>query len=173
MIRNRIGTRVAMWGLSGAFLVLVGAGCSKQDQAPTAPAPSPKVPPIAQVPGGAAGTMDYCDFKGGPDAAAVKVVAFYPGRHEDTLAAVKRLLETFPKDVSVEIVDWRRPDGLKRRDESGLTCAGVTINGRNAFDLEVDGKTAKVLFVRGIDGEWTEADLVAAVKQEVTKVAKP
>jgi len=117
--------------------------------------------------------MDYCDYKGGPDGAAVKIVAFYPGRHEDTLAAVKRLLETFPKDVSVEIVDWRRPEGLKRRDEGGLTCAGITINGRNAFDLEVDGKTAKVLFVRGIDGEWTEADLVAAVKQEVTKVAKP
>jgi hypothetical protein len=125
------------------------------------------------VPGGAGATTEYCDYKGGPETAAVKVVAYYPGRHEDTLAAVKRLLETFPKDVSVEIVDWRRPDGLKRRDESGLTCAGVTINSRNAFDLEMDGKTAKVLFVRGIDGEWTEPDLVAAVKQELTKAAKP
>jgi hypothetical protein len=170
---DRVLTGIVTWLCVGAFAALVGAGCSKQDRSPP-PALAPKVPPIATVPGGgAAGTTDFCDFKGGPETAAVKVVAFYPGRHEDTLAAVKRLLETFPKDVNVEIVDWRRPEGLKRRDESGLTCAGVTINGKNAFDLEVDGKTAKVLFVRGIDGEWTEADLVATVKQEVTRAAKP
>lgn len=80
-----------------------------------------------------------------------------------------RLLQAFPQDASVEVVDWRRPEGLKRRDAGGLTCAGVTINGKNAFDLEMDGKKAKVLFVRGIDGEWTEADLTAAVKQELAK----
>ena len=111
--------------------------------------------------------MDFCDFKAGPDNAAVKILAFYPGRHEDTIAAVKGLLEKYPKDVSVEVVDWRRPEGLAKRDANGLVCAGITINGKNAFELEIRGKTSKVLFVRGIDGEWTEEDLLAAVEKEL------
>lgn len=116
--------------------------------------------------------MNLCDFIGGPENAKVTVVAFYPGRHEDTLAAIKRLLKKFPYDVRVEIVDWRTEQGMTRRDEAGLTCAGVIINGKNAFDITVDGKTNKVLFVRGIDGEWTEADLQAAVQQELDAAKK-
>jgi hypothetical protein len=155
------------WFCLGVVAAFLGAGCSKREAAPP---PSKAAPPVASQPA-PAGT-EYCDFKGGPDNAAVKVVAYYPGRHEDTLAAVKRLLEAFPQVVSVEIVDWRRPEGLKRRDADGMTCAGVIINGKNAFDLEMQGKTAKVLFVRAIDGEWTEEDLIAAVKQELAKAGK-
>ncbi len=160
-------TTTIRWSCLAAMLALLGAGCPKRETA-APPAPKGELPQASQP--GTAGT-EFCDFKGGPDSAKVKVVAFYPGRHEDTIAAVKRLLETFPQDASVEVVDWRRPEGLKRRDGSGLTCAGVTINGKNAFDLEMQGKKAKVLFVRGIDGEWTEADLVAAVKQELAQGA--
>jgi hypothetical protein len=152
------------WSCLGALVALLGVGCPKRESS----APSAKAaPPVASQPGAAA--TEFCDFKAGPDDAKVKVVAYYPGRHEDTIAAVKRLLQAFPQDASVEVVDWRRPEGLMRRDAGGLTCAGVTINGKNAFDLEMDGKKAKVLFVRGIDGEWTEADLTAAVKQELAK----
>jgi len=136
--------------LAGCFL----AGCPKQKAAPATDAAA-----VQQV--------QYCDYKAGPDAASVKVEAYYPGRHEDTLAAVKSLVDTFPGKVQVEIVDWRRPEGLKRRDETGLVCAGVMINAKNAFDLEIDGKASKVLFVRGMDGEWTKADLEAAVKLEL------
>ena len=150
---------------AGLVLTLLVGGCPKREAAP--PDPTRAAPPVASQP--APGASEFCDFKGGPDTAAVKVVAYYPGRHEDTIAAVKRLLAAFPEDASVEVVDWRRPEGLKRRDASGLTCAGVTINGKNAFDVELQGKMAKVLFVRAIDGEWTEEDLIAAVKQEVAK----
>jgi hypothetical protein len=155
------------WSCLGAMLALLGPGCSKREAAPPPAKPAPAAAAAASQP--AAPTTDTCDFKGGPDNAKVKVVAFYPGRHEDTIAAVKRLLETFPQEASVEVVDWRQPAGLKRRDASGMTCAGVTINGKNAFDLEIQGKKAKVLFVRAIDGEWTEEDLNAAVKQELAK----
>jgi len=120
---------------------------------------------VTPKPAAQSGGTQYCDFKGGPEDAKVRVVAFYPGRHEDTLAAVKSLLETFPDKVQVEFVDWRREEGLKRRDATGLTCAGVMINDKNAFDLVVGGEKTKVLFVRGIDGEWTKADLEAAVRQ--------
>lgn len=118
------------------------------------------------------GAAPSCDFTGGPAAAKVKVEAYYPGRHEDTLAAVKSLLTTFPDKVRVEIIDWRTPAGLKRRDATGLVCAGVMINGKNAFDLVTDGKPNKVLFVRCMDGEWTKADLEGAVRQELEKVDK-
>ncbi len=171
---DRVLAMLMRFGGAAVCLALVAAGCSKQEQNPTPPPPREAVP-VAGAPAApnAPAAMEFCDFKGGPESAPVKVVAYYPGRHENTLEAIKRLLETFPGQVSVEIVDWRRPEGLKRRDESGLTCAGITINGKNAFDLEIDGKTAKVMFVRGIDGDWTEQDLVAAVKQELNRAAKP
>jgi hypothetical protein len=145
--------------LLGAALLAVGVlvGCSKQSAKEKA----------AMKESEAALEMDLCNFIGGPDNAKVTVLAFYPGRHEDTLAAIKGILKKFPQDVRVEIVDWRMPEGMKRRDEAGLTCAGVVIDGKNAFDITVDGKTNKVLFVRGIDGEWTAADLEAAVRQEL------
>ena len=159
-------TKTGVWRQAGIALgtaaaVLLAVGCSQEESTPAAI--DPPTPPVAA--GTAAATL--CDFKAGPDDAAVKVVAFYPGRHEDTLEAVKALLETFRGQVQVEIVDWRRPEGLARRNATELTCAGVIINGKNAFDLTENGNTRKVLFVRGMDGEWTKADLEAAVRQEL------
>ncbi|MBT4820108.1 MAG: hypothetical protein HON70_30655 [Lentisphaerae bacterium] len=137
------------------------AGCSKKKQAGGSVPGTPSIPATASV--------QYCDFKEGPEDAKVTVRAFYPGRHEDTLSAVKGLVDMFPGQVKVEIVDWRREEGLKQRDATGLVCAGVVINDKNAFDLDVGGATSKVLFVRGIDGEWTKDDLEAAVRQEIMK----
>lgn len=145
-----------------ALALLVGWGCSRNDE-------KPEQAKVAQT---APEGMQYCDFKSGPEDAAVKVVAFYPGRHEDTLEAVKNLLNVFPGKVAVEIVDWRHAEGLRRRDEAGLTCAGVVINGKNVFELQIDGKTANVMFIRGIDGEWTAGELQAAVKQQLEAAAK-
>lgn len=147
--------------LSAVAIALLLAGCGKKDQATTAGGP----------PAAGDGTV-YCDFKGGIADAPVKVVAYFPGRHEDTLALVKDLLRTFPDDVSVEIVDWRSPEGLKRRNDDGFSCGTIAINGKNAFDLEIDGKASKVLFVRGVDGEWTAEDLLAAVKQAIAAAKK-
>lgn len=163
-----------MLGVVALGALLVVGACGKGRTS----ADAPKAPEHAAAPGTGAvpatGQMEFCDFKAGADTAAVKVVAFYPGRHEDTLAAVKGLLEKFPEQVSVEIVDWRRKEGMERRDQAGLTCAGITVNGKNAFDLTVDGKTEKVMFIRGINGDWTEPQLLAAVKAEVEAVkAKP
>ena len=143
-------------------ILAAGFGCSKR-KSQTAES----VTPEQGIPAAHGGGVEYCDFTGGPAEAKVKVEAYYPGRHEDTLAAVKSLLETFPDKVQVEIVDWRREQGLKRRDATGLVCAGVVINGKNAFELEVDGKESKVLFVRGLGGEWTKPDLEAAVRKEL------
>ena len=145
---------------AGAVLTAL-AGCGKPEGTASAPAAAPGQGAPA------ADGMVLCNFKGGADTALVTVEAYYPGGHGDTLAAVKSLLQTFPDKVKVEIVDWRTPEGINRRNATGLTCAGVVINGKNAFDLTVDGKPNKVLFIRGIDGEWTKPDLEAAVKQEL------
>lgn len=151
---------LAWMGSAGLVLVLVGnSGCGRNEQKPAQAAVQQGGAPTAEV--------QLCNFIGGPDDAKVTVTAFYPGRHEDTLAAVKSLLQEFDGKVHVEIVDWRTKEGMQRRDASGLTCAGVIINGKNTFDIVQDGKTSKVLFVRGIDGEWTKDDLYAAVKQEL------
>lgn len=154
------GTR-ASWIARFCSLALALAltwGCSRDEGGEGTAATAPPAAPDG---------MEYCDFKSGPADAAVEVVAFYPGRHEDTLDAVRNLLEVFPGQVRVEIVDWRHAEGLRRRDAAGLICAGVVINGKNVFDLEVGGRTSKVMFIRGLDGEWTAEELQAAVRQEV------
>lgn len=149
--------------VAAAMLVLAGCGKGRTS------ADAPKAAAGGHA-GDTTGQMQFCDAKEGPVDAPVKVVAFYPGRHEDTLAAVRRLLEVAPGKVSIEIVDWRHKEGMERRDQAGLTCAGITVNGRNAFDLTVDGRTEKVMFIRGMDGDWTEAQLQAVVKAEVEAV---
>lgn len=159
--RAKTWTRAGLCAVAVAGLVLT-FGCPKRREADVTP-PAGEAAADADQGGG----VQYCDFKGGPADAKVKVEAYYPGRHEDTLAAVKSLLETFPEKVQVEIVDWRRKEGLERRNATGLVCAGVMINDKNAFEVEVDGKADKVLFVRGLGGEWTKADLEAAVRKEL------
>jgi len=145
--------------------VLVIVGCGKRKSATGGGMTEGSGANLVGPPSAAAGAMQLCNFKDGPEDAPVKVQAYYPGRHAETLAAVKALVKKFPGKVQIEIIDWRTEDGMKRRDAAGLSCAGVIINGKNAFELDVNGKKSKVLFVRGMDGEWTEADLEAAVKQ--------
>jgi predicted small lipoprotein YifL len=156
-------------GMLALAVVFALGGCGKGGP-PKARAAAPGHE--AAGPAAPVGKMDLCDFKAGPENAAVKVVAFYPGRHEDTLAAVKALLQKFPDQVSVQIVDWRTQEGVATRDQAGLSCAGITINGKNAMDLTIDGKTEKVMFIRGMNGDWTEAQLLAAVQAEVAASAK-
>jgi hypothetical protein len=160
-------------------VALVGAvalnGCGKGGPpAPKGEGAGPAHTAIGAAGGAGApvGKMDLCDFKAGPENAPVKVVAFYPGRHEDTLAAVKALLQKYPDKVSVQIVDWRTQEGVATRDKAGLSCAGITINGKNAMDLTIDGKTEKVMFIRGMNGDWTEPQLLAAVEAEIAATAK-
>lgn len=151
--------------MAGAVLIaaaLVIAGCGKSKSTAGSDTDGAR---LVGPPSAVGGAMQLCNFKDGPADAPVKVQAFYPGRHPDTLAAVKALVKKYPGKVQIEIIDWRTEDGMKRRDAAGLSCAGVVINGKNAFELEVNGNKSKVLFVRGMDGEWTEADLEAAVKQ--------
>ncbi len=169
-MKTRRQTRSRNWKAVGAALVgvvMLAAGCGKSNK--SVGDTGPQDPGQAGLPP-APGTMQLCNFKDGPADAPVKVEAYYPGRHEDTLAAVKALVKKFPGKVQVEIIDWRSEEGMQRRDAAGLSCAGITINGKNAFDLEVNGKKTKVLFVRGIDGEWTAADLDAAVRQVLAGV---
>jgi hypothetical protein len=133
---------------------LVATGCKKPAEEAAAPDK---------------GTIEYCDFAGGPDSAPVQVVAYYPGEHEETLAAVKALLEQYPDKVHVQIVDWRHEEGRKLRQDAGLSCAGVTINGK--IEIDHDGKKDSVAFQKGLSkGEWTVEDLKAAVEQELAAV---
>ena len=138
--------------LPALALALAVSGCKKEDK------------PAAEKPAA------YCDFAEGPEAAPVKVVAYYPGGHEDTLAAIKDLLGQYPGKVHVQIVDWRHEEGRKLRDAAQLSCAGVTINGKNVFELERDGKKDSIAFTRGLSkGDWKAEDLKAAVEQELAK----
>lgn len=111
------------------------------------------------------------DWKGGPEDAKVVVIAYYPGNKNgiESTIPVKKLVKEFPGKVRVEIVDWRFPEGLKRKREAGLTCAGILINGSDTKTIIENGEKREVWFARRIGGEWTEKDLILAVQQEVEK----
>ena len=143
-------------------LALVATGCGKK--------PAEQAANVDTAPPAAA--ESYCDFVGGPEDAIVKVVGYYPGEHEETIAVLKELLTSFPGKVRVQIVDWRHEEGRKLRNEANLSCAGVTINGNNVMEIQHGEKTDSVAFTRGLSkGDWTAEDLKAAVEQELAKAS--
>ena len=161
-VARRLAWRAVRLGLLAGLVTLAVPTCRK----PPAPNPGEEPPstPSATVRQADDALIDYKD---GPEDAKVKIVAYFPGYHEDTLAAVKAMRSLAPAQVQVEVVDWRSEAGLRRLRATGLSFAGITINGKSAFELNVDGQRRRVLFVRGIGGEWTRADLEAAVRQEL------
>ncbi|MBT7166346.1 MAG: hypothetical protein HN904_26425 [Victivallales bacterium] len=150
-------------------ITLAVTGCKKEQDQPAGDATTNP----AEMAANAGGGVEYCDFAAGPEAAPIKVVAYYPGGHEETLATVKALLKQYPDKVHVRVVDWRHEEGRALKKAAGLSCAGVTINGNHIIEIARDGKKESISFTKGLSkGEWAVEDLKAAVDQELAKAGK-
>jgi len=153
----------------GIALAITGCKKPQEQEQPTGDATTNPAEKAANAGSG----KEYCDFTGGAADAPVKVKAYYPGGHVETLAAIKALLKQYPGKVHVQIIDFRPEEGRALRKTAGLTCAGVTINDDFIIEIDRDGKKESVSFTKGLSkGEWAVEDLKAAVDQELAKAGK-
>lgn len=106
--------------------------------------------------------------------AKITLEAYYPF-NEEHLAIKEYLLSFLDKysgRVKVDCIDFRSDQGYTRWRNSGLSCGGILINGKNKFNIQVDGKRKEVEFLKGLDLYWTREDLEAAIDQELLAVNK-
>ncbi len=181
----RTAALVLLLALAMGSVVLL-CGCPKQPPPATGGGTTatggPSGPQGGGAPAGtgAAGAEDYSPAPSLPEAKDAKVIvqAFFPNNldHKEELDAARGLEKKFPGKVRTEIYETRKPDekpeDYKKWRQTGLTCAGIMINGEDEFTVDVgDGKGPhKVLFQRAMGGMWTQVELETAVADEVKKV---
>ena len=98
--------------------------------------------------------------------AKVKIEAYYPLNEEHSFIGdyIKSFEKKYPGVVSVRLVDFRSSDGYDEWRKSGLSCGGVIINGKSAFDIETPEGPKTVKFLRRLDTFWSREDFEKVIK---------
>ena len=106
-------------------------------------------------------------LEGGNAGAPIKVVAFYPlnAGHKFIADYLLKFAGEHPDLVHVTAYDMQSPLGMKQWQSSGLTCAGVLINGKTKHDIRRGDKTESIDFVKRMGVNWKQEDFEALVKQ--------
>jgi hypothetical protein len=131
---------------------LSALGCRGQETMPAQPVGAPDANEVAEI------------VVGPPDA-PIKVEAYYPLNegHQFIADYLKEFAEARPGQVRLEVVDFRTPAGAQRWESTGLTCAGVFVNGRTQYEITTDGETETVSFLKRMGVMWTEEDFEQVV----------
>ena len=111
--------------------------------------------------GGAAETTTM-----GPEGAKVKITALVPiaeGCHAATVAALQEVYSAHPDDIQLTLIDFKGPESNKWKQELGVTCATVSINGQYTFNLE--GRT--ITFQKQEGMTYQPADVRTVVEAEL------
>lgn len=157
--------RVPVLGLAVlAMCCLLVMGCGGEQT--TAP-PTPGTP-AGPSGGGLAEIPDDLPFvKMGPEEAVVKLVAFYPEDegHKFIVDYLKEFAEAHSDSVSLVVINHFKPESFDVWQSSGLNCAGVLVNGKAEWDVETDGKTEKVSFIKRMGVLWTKEDFEQVVNK--------
>ena len=113
------------------------------------------------------------EHRGNADA-PIKVEAYYPlnESHQFIVDYLFEFAEAHPDQVYVEVVDMQTPEGRKRWQDTGLSCAGVFINGKTQHQITIEGKTETVDFIKRMGVFWTSEDFEAVVKQLLEAAGK-
>lgn len=138
-------------------LLLVAIGFFFQENRKRQQAPPPAPPVTAAKP-----------QESGSANAPIKAVAFYPLNegHKFIADYLLKFAEEHPDQIHVTVYDMQSPDGMKQWQSSGLTCAGVLVNGKTKHSVKrADGKTEEVDFVKRMGVNWQQEDFEALVKQ--------
>ncbi len=105
----------------------------------------------------------------GDPKAPVKLIAYFPLNAEHRF--IFEYLLTLPKKyngkVYVEAYDMQSEKGRAKWSSSGLSCAGVFVNGKTTWDVLRGGKKDTVSFVKRMGPFWSAADLEAVIKSQL------
>jgi hypothetical protein len=101
----------------------------------------------------------------------VVIQAYYPlnANHKYIAEYLTKFAKSHPKEVSIEIIDFQTSEGRKRWEKSGLTCAGLIINGKTTWDVKRGKRVDTIAFEKKMDVFWGRDDFEALVKQLVAK----
>lgn len=144
MVLRRIALAVVV--VTVAALALPGLRDTALASAPAAkPKPKPKVP--------------------------VVVKAYYPMNpsHQFIADYLTKFAKAHPSEVDIEIIDYQKTAGRKRWEKSGLSCAGLIINGKSTWDIKRGKRVDRVAFEKKMDVFWGRDDFELLVKQLVTE----
>ncbi len=138
---------------------LGAAGCRGGGQTPTAGAPGTSAAPSESAPK--------------PETPVV-IEAYYPlnESHEFIADYLKSVEAANPGTVSVTVYDMQSQEGRRKWSMSGLSCAGVFVNGSTRHEIEREGKTETVDFLQRMDVFWTREDFETVLAQELAKVGE-
>jgi ABC-type glycerol-3-phosphate transport system substrate-binding protein len=129
---------------------------------------------VALVAAGCAGSKTPAPAAKPAAATAVKIVAYYPLNKDHKYIAdyLVALGKKHPDQIKVEVVDMQSPDGRTKWRTSGLSCAGVFVNGKTRWEVLRDGKKENVDFLKRMGSFWDQADFEAVVKQVMEDPSK-
>lgn len=102
---------------------------------------------------------------------AVEIVAYYPFSpdHQYIVDYLKEFGKKHAGEVTVEVNDMQSPDGRKKWADSGLSCAGVFVNGSTRHEIVRNGEKETVDFLKRMDSFWSREDFETVVKQLLEK----
>jgi molybdate transport system substrate-binding protein len=117
--------------------------------------PEPESTPPAEVAGAPSETPAV------PDAPVV-IEAYYPlnPSHQFIADYVLAIGEANPDTVQVTVYDMQSPEGRKKWMTSGLSCAGIFVNGSTEHRIKRGDETETVNLLRRMDVTWTRDDLL-------------
>ncbi len=105
----------------------------------------------------------------------VTLVAYYPFNesHKPSVDLAKSMAQKFPGKVAVEAYDFTTQEGREKWYTSGLSCAGILVNGKTDWPVMRDGKQETVSFQKREGILWTAEEFQAVVKQLIEDPTKP
>jgi len=104
----------------------------------------------------------------------VFIEAYYPlNEGHQFIADYLEAVETAnPDTIAVRFHDMQSAEGRKKWATTGLSCAGVFVNGSTRHEIDREGETETVDFLQRMDVFWTRDDFETVLKQELEKVSK-
>jgi hypothetical protein len=151
---------------AGVCSVLL-SGCRQKTEAAKPPAPTQ-----AKAPSQVAAAPQATATAGSK--APISLVAYYPltKDHQFIIDYLKQIQKKHPKEISLTVYDTQTPEGRRKWMTTGLSCAGVFVNGKTHWEIKRGGKTETADFIKRLDSFWTREDFEAVIKQLLEQAKK-
>lgn len=164
MRRDKLAVMImlVMWGCC----LLVMGGC--KGSAPQATAPPAAQPPAVQQP------APTEVAQGAGEKTPVVIEAYYPLNESHKFIAdyLKEIEKANPGKVKVTVYDMQSEEGRKKWSASGLSCAGVFVNGSTRHEITKDGKAETVDFLQRMEVFWSHQDFETVIKDILAKAGE-
>lgn len=101
----------------------------------------------------------------------IAIEAYYPMNESHRFIAdyLTSVEAANPGKIKVSVYDMQSDEGRKKWAATGLSCAGVFVNGSTRHELTRNGKTESFDFLQRMDVFWSHEDMEAVLKQLLEK----